>query len=378
MAVQITSTDGKVHSVTFTVTSVGNSSVTRTITISNAAPVAAASFFPIGVFGMPTWAFDTWKARGANTLVSYDSFGGQNTVAQWDQAATDRGMYVIREPSSNLAADAASPTLLGWMQPDEEELPWNNYSAATAQSNYNIIKAASNKPVLANFDGSDVMGWQTDFPLSGYPSYIASADWISSGIYPISGWNRPDDLDVSGRALDRLEALSDGKPQFAVIEPSNQKGPWLPPNSPSPTPSQVRAEIWDSIVHGARGIIYFPQSFTPTFTYDNTATDVAAEITNVNARITSIGAALESPIDPTSLGFSSSNSALEATWRNYNGHKYYVVLNYSNQTVTNATLTLKGAGTATATVQGESRTVSLTNGVTTDTFAPYEAHVYVV
>src|SRR5205807_1939171 len=129
-----------------------------------------------------------------------------------------------------------------------------------------------------------------------------ASDWVSSGTYPISGWNRADDLDASGRTLDRFENLSNGAPNFAIIESSNQMGPWNPPGVPGPTPAQVRAETWDAIIHGARGIIYFPQSLTPTFSYDNTTPQVAAEITKQNAVITSIGAALEGPIDPPAIG----------------------------------------------------------------------------
>jgi hypothetical protein len=174
-----------------------------------------------------------------------------------------------------------------------------------------------------------------------------------------------------------MEAMDQGAPTFAIIESSNQLGPWLPPGSPSPTPAQVRAEVWDTVIHGARGIIYFPQSFTPGFSYDNTAPDVAVEITNINAQLTSIGAALESPIDPPTAGVTA-NAPLEATWRTFGGHNYYVVFNYSNGTVTQQ-VALKGAGSAgSATVQGESRSVALSNGTFTDTFAPYQVHIYVV
>jgi hypothetical protein len=232
-------------------------------------------------------------------------------------------------------------------------------------------------PVWVNFDGSDIVGWQHDVPMSNYPPYLNSTDWSASGVYPMSGWLRPDDLDVSGRALDWLEKTSGGKPQFATIESSNQKGPWLPPNSPGVTPSQVRAEVWDSIIHGARGIVYFPQAFTPSFTYDNTAPDVAFEITKQNALITSIGAALESPLDPPTMGVNVAQP-LEATWRVYNGKTYVIVLNLSGQAVVNQQIALRGVNGTTASVQGEGRNVGIAGGVITDSFGADEVHVYLI
>ena len=37
-------------------------------------------FFPIGVWDQPTGNFDTWKQRGINTLVQYDSYGGTQSI----------------------------------------------------------------------------------------------------------------------------------------------------------------------------------------------------------------------------------------------------------------------------------------------------------
>jgi hypothetical protein len=378
LAVQITPTDGQVHAVTLTVRSVADGSVGDVVTISNAKPVDPPSFFPIGVFGMPTWAFDTWKQRGANTVVGFDSFGGINTMDEWTQAAVDRGLYMIREPRANIAADVTQQNLLAWMQPDEEDLPNRSYPPSVAQQNYNAWKAVDpSMPVWVNFDGSDIVGWQHDVPMSNYPLYLNATDWSSSGVYPMSGWLRPDDLDVSGRALDWLEKTSGGNPQFATIESSNQKGPWLPPNAPGVTPSQVRAEVWDSIIRGARGIVYFPQAFTPTFTYDNTAPDVAFEITKQNALITSIGAALESPLDPPTMGVNVAQP-LEATWRVYNGKTYMIVLNLSGQAVANQQIALRSVNGTTASVQGEGRSVAVSSGVITDSFAADDVHVYVI
>jgi hypothetical protein len=376
LAIQITPADSQAHQISMLVYSVGDAGVGSTATLSTAPTAAPPAFFPIGVFRQPTFEFDTWKSRGINTLVDWDNFGGAASMDQWTQAAVDRQLYMIRAPRTDATLDVNQPYLLAWMHPDEAELR-GDYPAATALQNYNALKQMDPaKPVLSNFAGGYILGWQTGS--YDYPGYIEASDWVSSGTYPISGWNRPDDLDASGRTLDRFEKLStNGAPNFAIIESSNQMGPWNPPGVVGPTPAQVRAETWDAIVHGARGVIYFPQSLTPTFSYDNTTPQVAAEITKQNALITSIGAALESPIDPPAAGVSAS-SPLEATWRIFNGKTYLVVLNMSSQKLTKQKLTLAGIAGAKATVQGEKRTVRIARSAITDSFAPYAVHIYVV
>ena len=243
-----------------------------------------------------------------------------------------------------LAADFSAPGVVPgriapgrspcYAEPFRTSVPFGKAHMSSQFASRPLVIAPS-MPIYTNFAGGYIMNWQPgNFD---YPGYIGATDWVSSGTYPISGWNRPDDLDVSGRTLDRFENLSNGAPQFAIIESSDQLGSWTAPGSPGPNAQQVRAETWDAIIHGAKGIIYFPQSLTPTFNYDNTPPDIAAEITTQNARITSIGQALVSQIDPPTLGFTG-GAPLEATWRVFNGQKYYVVLNMSAQTLTNQTM----------------------------------------
>ena len=66
-------------------------------------------------------------------------------------------------------------------------------------------------------------------------------------------------------------------------------------------------------------------------------------------------------------------------WRSHGGKSYFIVFNNSDTAVNNAAITLKGVSSAsTATVVGESRSVSLSNGSLTDSFAADSVHIYVV
>jgi hypothetical protein len=375
-------TDPKAPGVQLTAASVGKTDTRETITVNVGQAEdrpAPSDVFPIGTWTQPVSSFDKWKGRGVNTLIEYQGDGA--TIEQWSQAARDRGMYYIRRPLSNPALDVGDTNLLAWALPDEPEIT-TKYPPETLKSWVDGWKQADpNRPIWANFSGGYVLRWQGNVAgQSGYAPYQALTDWDSSSIYPVTGWSRPQEhpgLDAPGRALDQLEKWSNGHPQFAVIEPSDQELPWIGQDIPGPTPGQFRAEVWDSIVHGARGVVYFPMSFKPSFRFDNTSPEVAAEMTATNAKIQSIARVLQSEIDPPTRGLDV-GGPLEGTWRVVDGKTYYIVLNFSDQAVTGS-MTFQGVdGATTANVLGEGRSVSLADGAFTDTFGAYSVHVYEV
>ena len=64
-------------------------------------------FFPVGVFLQPSSSFDIWKSRGVNTVVDFFPDPGlsvpqqQDALNQWNTAAVQRGLYMIRAPRAN-------------------------------------------------------------------------------------------------------------------------------------------------------------------------------------------------------------------------------------------------------------------------------------
>jgi hypothetical protein len=152
----------------------------------------------------------------------------------------------------------------------------------------------------------------------------------------------------------------------------------MPKDTPGPNAGQFRFEMWDSVIRGAKGIVYFPFSFTPSFRFDNTPAEIDAEMRKQHPRLLEIGPALLSQMDPPTMGMRLPDG-LEGTWRNYNGKKYFIVLNATDQALTNQVIKLRGVGAVTsAAVASESRTVGISNSSISDSFGPYEAHVYVV
>jgi hypothetical protein len=358
------------------------------------APVAHAydpppsDFFPIGVFLQPTWTFDTWQSRGVNTVVDFDP--NVQSLESWNAAAVSRGLYMIRAPRTDLSQDVNEHYLLAWSHHDEPDL--NGASPSSLAAAYAAMKAADpNRPVYVNFSGGNVLNQNDAYPDSLYKTFSQSADWVAQDIYPVTGWGRPDWINYAqapgdfrwnaGLANDKLRAITGGKKQFAYIETSNQQLSWVP-NDAGPTAAQVRGETWDAIIHGAKGIVYFPQQIGNGFSFDATPADVAAEITKTDALITSLGAVLNSGSDATdnTVKLTSKGSVvadLEGTWRLYGGHEFLFVLNMSTDTLSNLSFTTDGLSGATPlTVFNEGRNLTTTAGAITDSFAPYQLHIY--
>jgi hypothetical protein len=213
-----------------------------------------------------------------------------------------------------------------------------------------------------------------------YPRIVASADWISEDMYPATGWmpdELRDDRPSIGVVLDRIAEWTD-KPRLAVIETSDQNLPGFD-ELPGATPGQYRAEVWDAIIHGARGIIYFPFDVgAATWSYDTTPGDVIGKMTVQNAIIGQLAPTLQGEINPAGLGVQVA-APLEAGWRTTAAEAYFFVLNFSDARVANAAVTLSGVADATtAEVLDESRSVELERGALTDGFGPHELHIHVV
>lgn len=332
--------------------------------------------FVIGVWSQPTYTFSEWQDRGINTLMRYESLGGTVSVAQWSQAARAYGFDYIRTPSPNPADDINDSHLLAWMHNDEPDI--NRTPVSELANNYNYWKSVDpNRLVLTNWAGSEVVGWNTGTTEQEYLNMLQYTDVGSSSVYPVSGWGQPEDLDIGGRAVERLEKWSQGQSQLAILEVGDSNVTWLPSDVRGPTGDEFRFELWDAVMHGAKGILYFPQQFYPNFSYDVVSPDVDVEMHKQDARLADLGPALMAPTDPATFGIKLPNG-LEGTWRLYNGKKYFFVLNTTTQTLSGQQMQLVNTSGSSAAVEGENRSVGISNGTITDSFAPYEMHAYVV
>lgn len=376
-----------------------------TVTVSSTGHLFLGGYFPIGVFMQNHDTFQTWRDRGVNLLVgepnwTMEGMTHDEFIQFWDQQAAALGMRTIRRPLSSPAADVGNTTLLAWSQEDEPDAVGGGlYNLSTAIAQYDLWKSIDpSRPVYLNFSGPDVLiavGGPTDpppdycTPANGGCSTVANhldyvnrtLDWSSNDIYPFTGWlpdeGRRGDAAYVADPIDRLSSWTD-KPQFCFIETSNQ---FFVETGTGVTPGAFRAEIWIAIIHGVRGYVFFPQVVAAvggTPDSDGTPPGVVAEMIAQNRIVTELAPTLQGPVNPATVS-ADVPPPLQAGWRDAPGAAYFIVVNPQNATVSSAQIGLTGVGGATsATVYGESRSVSLSSGSFTDTFGPYAVHIYVV
>src|SRR5688500_1458328 len=127
-----------------------------------AAEAPGDDFFPIGVWSQPHIYFDKWQARGINTLMRYENYGGSvgHDIDSWVREANERGLHQIRQPRADAAQDKSENLLLAWMHEDEPD--YRNRDPQEIISSYKALKAADpSRPVLVNFSGGNVLSGAT-------------------------------------------------------------------------------------------------------------------------------------------------------------------------------------------------------------------------
>ena len=184
-----------------------------------------------------------------------------------------------------------------------------------------------------------------------------------------------------GYIVDRMRALDalDGerKPIWNFVEVSHPFNE-APPQSPNITDAQIRAAVWHSIIAGARGIIYFQHSFglnQPCYGDHHTLRSDChghrAAVRAVNAQVKSLAPVLNAPFDD---AYASASASVRAMTKLHNGTHYIFAGSRENVA---STATFSVASGQTATVVGEGRSIPITNGRFTDSFANGNTiHIY--
>jgi hypothetical protein len=337
--------------------------------------IAGPPEFLIGVWGQTGGSALKWKSRGMNTLVAAELYSGRLPLSDWDDKLAAAGMYGIRAASADPSDDVGKSHLVAYLAPDEPDV--HRTDPETVQAYYSKLKKANpDLPVMINFSGGHVVGYQEKNWKHPYAGWLEGADWSSNDIYPVAGWNLPKRLGLVGEALDRLTAIDPSKPQFAFIEASDQGLPWNM-DAPGPTPAQMRTEIWNAVIHGARGITYFVDAFKPQFSYDATTQEIRDEMKLQNTRLQDLSGVLLSKLNPKGYGIELPDG-MEGTVRVYKGKVYLIVLNMSSRSKTGATITVSGVEDGEAGVYAGKRSVRIEGGQIVDDFEGYTPRVYVI
>jgi len=146
------------------------------------------------------------------------------------------------------------------------------------------------------------------------------------------------------------------------------------------TPGQVSAEAWMSLIHGSKGLIYFVHEWEPKFNESALLSDpeMLSAVSVLNHRIQRLAPVLNQPpaAEAVQIASSSSNAPIAFMARRFE-QSLYVFTVGMREAATTAVFEVPGlAGQQAVEVLDENRVLKAANGVFTDQFAGWEAHIY--
>ena len=351
-------------------------------------PPADAGYFPIAVWLQDPRLAPKYKAAGINLYVGLWKGPTDEQLAALREAA----MPVICDQNEVGLRHRNDPTIVGWMHGDE---PDNAQSLgegkgygppvppATIVADYQRNRAADpTRPVLLNlgqgvaWDAWYGRGVRTNHP-EDYPEYVKGGDIVSFDIYPVNH-SSPEvkgNLLYVARGVERLAGWAGGRRiVWNCLECTRIS------SDVRPTPEQVRAEVWMSLVHGSTGLIWFVHQWKPEFNEHALLDDqeMLAAVTAINRQVYDLAPVLNSPMAPNAaVATSADQGETVATMAKRYGGATYVFAVAMRGKGTKATLALHPAArTAKVEVLGENRRLDARDGQFTDDFPPWGVHIY--
>jgi hypothetical protein len=323
------------------------------------------------------------------------------------------GMKVICSQNDVALKHLDDPIIVGWMHGDEPDnaqdishwkspadirrawpdapdrtlAQWGKYGPPIAPkdiiADYQRLRQRDpTRPVLLNlgqgvaFDNYVGRGYRRG-KLEDYPEYIKGCDIVSFDIYPVVH----DAKEIAGRleyvprGVERLVKWSGGrKPVWNCIECTHISNP-----PAIASPGQIRSEVWVSIIHGSRGIIYFVHEFKPKFIEAGVLAhpEQAKAVAEVNRQVLSLAAVINSPEPKPAAKVTPSDpdASVAVMTRMHAGKTYVFAVNMRNKpAVVVFELPVRADGQVEV-IDGN-RTLPAKDGKFQDAFGPYEVHLY--
>jgi hypothetical protein len=340
---------------------------------------ADPSYFPLGVWMQNPMNAERFAAVGVNHYVGL----WQGPTAEQLTTARAASMPVVCEQNGVWQENLDDANIQGWLYADgpdnAQELPDGSYApciepAVTRAEYADMVLADASRPVVLLLgQGVATPDWVGRGDCTGrtqdYPEYAKSADILVNYTYPVAN-QHPIELVATG--IDKLNQYAGwSKPVIADIEASSIDG------LPRPTPSELRAEVWMSLIHGAAGVQYFCHRMEPlneTDCLDDA--DTAAELTRINRQLAQLAPVLNTQSYALAPLSSNPDVPVKAVLKQPGGSRYVFAVGMANGATT-ATFSLNASsGTISVEVIGESRNVTARGGVFQDDFAPYAVHLY--
>jgi hypothetical protein len=339
---------------------------------------AEPTYFPIGVWMQNPDNAERFAAVGINHFVGL----WQGPTDEQLATAGAADMPVVCDQAGVWQDHLPDPNIRGWLHPDGPDnaqvLDDGSYGpcippAETKRRYREMVAADASRPVVMLLgQGVAIPDWVGRGECTGqtadYPGYAESADILVNYTYPLAN-EHPLELVATG--IDNLNRYASyRKPVIADVEASSIRG------LPRPTPHQLRAEVWMSLIHGAAGIQYFCHRMEPlneTDCLDDAET--AAALVRINAELTALAPVLNSPSYSVRVQSSVASVPVRAVLKRAGRERYLLAAGMASGATT-ATFPVPVDGVLRVEVLGEDRDVAVQGGFFRDDFAPYDVHLY--
>ena len=373
-------------------TDFGDGGVTLSLAASNGISVIEQNYtgsLPSNVVGLITMDEPSTFAQGVSTPLSTTAnsiqdgrFWWMNNTWSWDAGYSLSGAPAPGTPASILSDLITTP------------------DGTKRQVDINSID-------MYWFAGSRDPSWN---------GYMLGSGGAGQQLYHLSSGMTADQAQRGSNYGDMIDIergyVGDSKPIFAFVEDGD---PFSGDTNGSSyiTPPELNWATWSSLIHGARGVIYFDHSFSGPGSgnvgvensYFQTVQpgqtiSIYNQIKATDALVEQLAPVLNSPFAlnyvtvkdnaPQDAGLPSytfgsgvdlTQGGLEVMAKDYNGQFYIFADTRDSETRTNipATFTIADPNATSVTVVGENRTIAVVNGVFTDTFATAATvHIYEV
>lgn len=342
------------------------------------------SFFPIAVFhGKPEDAASL-HGIGINTYMGAEHDGSAMS------SITATGMFVLAQSEWTAAEVGDDPKVVGWSISDECDM---GYSGCTGDEHAQLARqgryAAAARShhdgrfLHANF-GNGVLGtfWSTNtmtnhvalVDVTSVDKYAYTSPHVREIVTASPYWPQemnPGSASAYGWLQTRMSTFSSppgSKPNWVFVETAM---PYLTEaGASSITPEQMEGAVWNALIHGAAGIAYFQHNNNGICgNYSLMTCDSArAAVAKVNTEIQQLAPVLNTQSQQWEFG-----SGLSTSLKVHDGYAY--VLAMTDGGSGERTLNLpKGLRGTSVEVVGEGRTLAVSNGSFTDSFATEATH----
>lgn len=351
----------------------------------------------VGLWLWPTenWAYNGYTMKTAKSLKD----NGMKVYSGKDQAAVEW----------NRAHPEYADTFVGYMLGDEADMFKVNYVSTDPISvekwswalpdNWKTSGEAIRvqdpvREIYANFGKPFAGGFYK--PMPGSTKELDFGKYVSpTSVYSCDFYGMTDPYEARknhgiwtyGRAVKNAVKYSEGRPVWGFVEVSS---PWKLSNAERQLAKEMKAEwvkpiVWNMIISGAKGIVYFCHNFLPEKTGGEAACfdepGMPDAMTDANASIQKYAdVILSEVVSGTSVTTTGAVDVITLT-KKYNGNIYIFAMGNGNAeniegAEVTAVINVQGMTDGRITVEDENREIVMKNGSFTDKFNPYEVHIY--